>query len=264
VPLSPVAARDIAVDVGTRAGELLKRGWGHAGEVRNKGLATDLVTEWDTRLEELIKRELAVLAPGVPVLGEELGLSAPDAGDGMWVVDPVDGTVNFAHALPLFGISIAYEIDGVAQAGVVVAPALGWTFAAARGHGATMNGAPISVSQTDVLQRAMVVTGFAYDTAFTARNNMEAWAHMHRVAGGVRRLGAASLDLCFVACGWMDGYWEFNLRAWDLAAGALVVEEAGGKVTALDGGPFRSASGEVLATNGKIHDELRRELHGKV
>jgi len=263
VRVTPAAARDIALEVGALAGRALLEGWGHAGAVRAKEHDTDLVTEWDTRIEALIARELAARAPGVAILGEELGARGA-AGHETWVVDPVDGTVNFAHALPLFGVSIGFERDGEPEAGVVVAPALGWTFAAARGAGATRNGAPISVSATARLDRALLVTGFPYDRRESPRNNFAAWTHMQLHAGAVRRLGAASLDLCFVASGWLDGYWEMKLKAWDLSAGAIIVREAGGRVTALDGGPFVSASGEIVASNGAIHDTLVHELAGRV
>jgi myo-inositol-1(or 4)-monophosphatase len=172
--------------------------------------------------------------------------------------------VNFAHGLPLFGISIGFERDGEPEAGVVVAPALGWTWAAALGQGATRNGEPIRVSATTKLDQAMVVTGFPYDLRESPRNNFAAWNHLQLRAGACRRLGAASLDLCFVATGWMDAYWEMKLKAWDLSAGAIIVREAGGRVTSLDGGRFASASGEIIASNGKIHDELREELRGLV
>jgi myo-inositol-1(or 4)-monophosphatase len=255
--LAPADALAVALEAGEAAGRALRAGWGHVGDVRHKELATDLVTEWDTRIERLLHAELARLSPGTAILGEELGGRA--APEGAWIVDPVDGTVNFAHGLPLFAVSIAYEAHGEGLAGVVVAPALGWTFAAARGEGATWNGAPLRVSATATLERAMVVTGFPYDRHLSARNNFVAWEHMQRVAGAVRRLGAASLDLAFVAAGWL----EFKLKPWDLAAGAVIVAEAGGRVSALDGGPFASAAGEILATNGRLHDAMVEALRGR-
>jgi myo-inositol-1(or 4)-monophosphatase len=261
--LEPARARDIAVEVAALASAALLEGWGNAGQVRSKEHATDLVTEWDGRIEALIARELSARAPGVPQLGEELG-GAADARGQRWVVDPVDGTVNFAHGLPLFGISISLERDGAPEAGVVAAPALGWTWAAALGQGATRNGAPIRVSATARLDQAMLVTGFPYDRRESPRNNFAAFTHMQLHAGAVRRLGAASLDLCFVATGWLDGYWEVKLKAWDLSAGALIVREAGGAVSALDGGPFASASGEIIASNGALHERLVAELAGRV
>lgn len=261
--MDPGRARDIAVEVISEAGELLRRGWGHAGDIRSKTQPTDLVTEWDERMERLIIEELERRAPGVGVLGEELGAHGPESGD-RWVIDPIDGTVNFVHGLPIFGISIGYEVDGQPVAGAVSAPALGWLFAAARGQGATRDGAAIRVSAVDSLERALLVTGFPYDRAVSPKNNFEAFVHMQRRAGAVRRLGAASLDLCFVACGWLDGYWEVKLKPWDISAGALIVAEAGGRVTALDGGPFSSAAGEILATNGLVHDAMISELRGRV
>lgn len=261
-PLAADAARDIALEIAARASDLLRDGWGHVGKVWSKDHPMDLVTAWDQRAETLIVDELARLAPGVPVLGEEGGAhgAAGPAAEERWVVDPIDGTVNFAHGLPLFGVSIGYEQRGEPVAGVVAAPALGWTFAAARGAGATRNGEPLQVSATERLDRALLVTGFPYDLRVSAHNNLDAFVHMHRVAGAVRRLGSASLDLCFVAAGWLDGYWEYKLKPWDLSAGACIVREAGGRVTALDGRTFSSESGEVLASNGRVHDALLSEL----
>lgn len=261
--MTPATARDVALEVGQLAGRALLEGWGHAGTIRAKAHPTDLVTEWDARIEALIATELAARAPGVAMLGEELGGREEQHGE-RWIVDPVDGTVNFAHALPLFGISIGFERDGEPEAGVVVAPALGWTWAAAVGHGATRNGVPIRVSQTERIEDALLVTGFPYDRKESTRNNFAAWTHMQLRANAVRRLGAASLDLCFVATGWVDGYWELKLKPWDLSAGAVIVREAGGQVTGLDGGPFRSSTGEVVASNGRIHDALVGELLGRV
>jgi myo-inositol-1(or 4)-monophosphatase len=257
----PTEARDIALAVGRDAAALLREATGRIGEVRAKSNPRDWVTEWDERAERLIAAGLEARAPGVALLGEEQGARGDTGGAaGRWLVDPIDGTVNFAHGFPIFGVSIAHEVAGQVQAGVVLAPALGWEFAAARGAGASFGGAPIRVSQVAELQRAMLVTGFPYDRATSAHNNFREWEHFQRVAGACRRLGAASLDLCFVACGWLDGYWEFRLKPWDLAAGSLIVEEAGGRVTAPDGGPFVVDEAEAVATNGLFHDELVREL----
>jgi myo-inositol-1(or 4)-monophosphatase len=262
VSLGPEQAREVALIAGARAAALVREGWGHVGRIWSKEHATDLVTEWDERAEALIADELARQAPGIAILGEELG-GRGDSED-RWVVDPIDGTVNFAHGFPMFGISIGYEVAGEPLAGVVIAPALGWTFAAARGAGATFNGAPIHVSTTASVAESMLVTGFPYDRQTSPRNNFAAWDHMQRRAAAVRRVGAASLDLCMVACGWFDGYWEIKLKPWDLSAGACIVREAGGTITGVDGGRFSSESGEAAASNGVIHDEMLRELAGKL
>ncbi len=239
------------------------------GDIRSKSSVRDLVTEWDLRAEETIRRALLEREPGIPILGEEGGLGAGAAGTGgaaggggpRWLVDPIDGTVNFAHGLPVWAISIGLEDAGELQVGVVAAPALGWWFEAVRGGGARDGrGAPLRVSSTPRLEQAMLATGFAYDLATNPDNNLAEWAHLMHRAGTVRRLGSASLDLCMVGCGWFDGYWERHLSPWDLAAGALVVREAGGTVTDTRGGTFDSHTGEVVATNGAIHGELIAEL----
>jgi myo-inositol-1(or 4)-monophosphatase len=238
------------------------------GEIRAKGSARDLVTEWDLRAEETIRRVLAERERGIPVLGEEGGLGAPPDGPGgtaghglRWIVDPIDGTVNFAHGLPIWSVSIGLEDAGELLVGVVVAPALGWWFEAVRGGGARDGSrAPLRVSATPRLEEAMLGTGFPYDLATNPDNNLAEWNHLYARAGTCRRLGCASLDLCLVARGWFDGYWERRLSAWDLAAGALIVREAGGTVTDTRGGGFDPHSGEVVATNGAIHEELIAEL----
>jgi myo-inositol-1(or 4)-monophosphatase len=228
--------------------------------VRSKSCARDLVTEWDTRSEELIRRILEQHAPGVPVIGEEGG-GAPSSTGACWLVDPIDGTVNFAHGLPIWCVSIAAVRGHEILAGVVAAPALGWWFEATAGGGARDGrGAPLAVSATARLEEALLATGFPYDLATNPRNNLAEWAHLQRVAGSCRRLGAAALDLCLVGRGWFDGYWERHLQAWDFAAGMLVAREAGATVTNTTGGPVDLFAGEVVATNGAIHGELIAEL----
>ena len=234
-------------------------------EIRAKTVPRDLVTEWDTRTEDLIRARLAELTPGVPVAGEERG--GPEAvGDDqpVWMLDPIDGTVNFAHGLPIWSIALALMIGGRADVGVIAAPALGWTFWGRRGGGGRfrqgMAEGTLAVSAVAALPEAMLVTGFPYDRATDPRNNFAQWEHFQRVAGAVRRLGAASLDLCFVARGWIDGYWERRLHPWDIAAGALLVEEAGGVVTDTRGGELDARRGEVVASNGAIHEDMLKEL----
>jgi myo-inositol-1(or 4)-monophosphatase len=184
-----------------------------------------------------------------------------------WLVDPLDGTTNFAHGLPFFCVSIAVEDAQGPLAGVVAAPALGWEFYGARGEGAFVLQAAhgltprrLVVSAVDTLAASLLATGFPYDTATSARNNLVEWARIYPRTQGVRRVGAAALDLCMVAAGWMDGYWELKIKPWDVSAGALFVTEAGGRVTGYRGQLWASDAGEILATNGRIHDELSRAL----
>ena len=227
--------------------------------VKSKSSPRDLVTEWDVRSEELIRKVLEQHAPGVPVIGEEGG-GAGDTSREHWLVDPIDGTVNFAHGLPLWCVSIAAARAGEVLAGVVCTPLLDdrWWFEATQGGGARDGtGAPLRVSVIDRVDQAMLSTGFPYD--MRATNNLAEWNHLVQV-GTMRRLGSAAIDLCLVARGAFDGHWEQRLQPWDLAAGVLMVQEAGGTVTNMTGGPFELFVGEVLATNGAIHNGLIAEL----
>lgn len=238
------------------------------GRVRSKGEARDLITEWDGRSEGVIRELLRREFPTVPVVGEEEGADGNAGEDGLrWLVDPIDGTVNFAHGLPWWSVVIALEDREGVAVGVVRAPALGWTYWATRGGGAFVESAiggrgaeRLAVSEQGSLESSLLVTGFPPDRATHAENNLAAWAHMQRVAGDCRRLGSAALDLCAVARGWCDGYWERRLHPWDIAAGALIVREAGGAVTSTTGDAFDPWTGDVLATNGRIHHALRDAL----
>jgi len=231
-----------------------------ATDIRAKGNPRDLITEWDTRSEDVIRQTLEARTPGIAILAEEGGQSG--VGAMRWLVDPIDGTVNFAHGFPIWSISIALEDEqGRPIVGVVAAPALGWWFDAMLGGGAhDGTGARLAVSAVRTLEQALLTTGFPYDRATNPDNNFAQWDHFQRTAGAVRRLGSASIDLCLVARGWMDGYWERRLQPWDIAAGGLIVAEAGGTVTSATGGPFDPHQGEVAATNGAIHGELIAEL----
>jgi len=233
-----------------------------AADIRAKSDPRDLVTEWDTRCEDVVRERLAAATPGIAIVGEERGGDQGD--DPAWMLDPIDGTVNFAHGLPIWSIALALVRGGTADIGVIDAPVLGWSFWGRRGGGAwwrdLRGDGRLAVSACGQLPRALLATGFPYDRATSPQNNFAQWVHFQRTAGAVRRIGVASLDLCFVARGWIDGYWERKLQPWDVAAGALLVEEAGGRVTDTRGGPFDARSGEVVASNGVIHEDMLKEL----
>ncbi len=245
-----------AIDTAREAGALLLRLAGGPLETREKGIRGDLVTVADRASERLIVERLLAAFPASAILGEEEGARAGTS-DERWIVDPLDGTTNYTHGYPFFCVSIAYERGGEVLAGAIHAPALGETFAASRGGGATRNGTPISVSQTATVGDALVCTGFM--PAKYERNG-ENFAHLSRLAQAVRRDGSAALDLAYVANGTFEAFWEFDLKAWDVAAGAMIVREAGGTVTAIDGGTFAVDAGSILATNGHVHGEMRGAL----
>ncbi|HYW54605.1 MAG TPA: inositol monophosphatase family protein [Dongiaceae bacterium] len=216
----------------------------------------DLVTDADRASEALIVARIRDAFPRAAILGEEGGTYGGH-GDERFVVDPLDGTTNYAHRYPLFCVSIAYERAGAVEAGVVFAPALGELYAARRGGGTTCNGAPVRVSPIAAVSNALVCTGF--NPAAYARNGLY-FAHVSDRAQGVRRDGSAALDLAFVAAGRYDAFWEWDLKPWDVAAGALLIEEAGGRAGAIGGGPLDIAAGSILASNGAVHDEMGRLL----
>ena len=250
---------ELALDVAREAGALLLEHLHGPLEIREKARRADIVTLADAASERLVVERLRAASPTATILSEESGLHA-GTGQERWIVDPLDGTTNYAHGYPLWNVSIAYERDGELVAGVVYAPAMRECFAAQRGGGASLNGQSIRVSEIPWLGEALVCTGF--HPADFERNGAQFAAASHH-AQAVRRDGAAALDLAYAACGRFDGFWEFDLHAWDVAAGTLLVREAGGTVTRIDGGAAALDAGSILATNGKIHDELGALLRGE-
>lgn len=248
-----------AVAVAREAGELTRRAYRRAPSVRYKSGTVDLVTQTDLESEALIQRLLAERFPGHGLMAEEGAGGGGGGADAVWIVDPIDGTTNFAHGHPFYCVSIALEVRGELAVGVVHAPVLGVTWAARRGGGASRDGAPIAVSSTPTLDLALCASGFPYDRAIAADNNVAEWGFLIRHTQGLRCCGSAAIDLALVADGTYDAYWEKRLKPWDMAAGALIVTEAGGRVTALDGdGPVPPWPEVIVATNGHVHDELRR------
>ncbi len=254
---TPAALRDLAERAARRAGDHLRGHVGNAGRVDQKGVI-DLVTEADHAAEELAIATIRAERPGDAVLAEERG--SGDARDDLhqvrWIVDPLDGTTNFARSFPFFAVSVAAEVRGELAAGAIHVPLLDEMFTAARGGGAALNGAPIQVSATQRLDRGFLATGFPYDIRTNSDNNLDHFARFATRALAIRRAGAAAIDLAYVACGRFDGFWELRLKPWDLAAGALLVREAGGRITQIDGTPFRLVTPGVCASNGLIHDEM--------
>ena len=216
----------VAQTAATAASAILLEGWGKRPEFHFKSSETDLVTEFDARAEAAVVHALANAFPNDTIVGEEGGGQTGNSGRS-WHVDPLDGTTNFAHGLPIFCTSVGLLIDNKPVLGMVTAPALGWTFRGVAGHGAFLNDSPIHTSDVTDLGRALLVTGFPYLRNGRSDNLAEFGAFM-RSSQGVRRLGSAALDLCFVACGWLDGFWERHVKSWDLVAGAAIVLAAGG------------------------------------
>jgi myo-inositol-1(or 4)-monophosphatase len=245
-----------AVEAVVRAGDMQMARFGRDDmRVDMKG-AIDLVTDVDMAVERMFRALVAERFPDHSVLAEEMGGSASVPAGPCWVFDPIDGTTNYAHGMPIFCASLALEIDGVPEVAAVFDPNRQELFTAERGGGAWLNGKPLRVSSADRLLNAMLVTGFPYDVHARVDEIVGLFAEFVGRARAVRRLGSAAIDLCYVAAGRLDGFWESDLKAWDIAGGALIVAEAGGRVTGLDGSPFTSRGGHVLATNGHLHDAM--------
>ena len=247
-----------AVEAVTRAGELQIASFGSHLRIEKKG-TIDLVTEIDVAVERMFRALIAERFPDHDVLAEEMGQTSTGARH-RWVFDPLDGTTNYAHGIPIFCSTVALEIDGVPTVAAVYDPTRRELFTAERGVGAWLNEQPLHVSNARTLIDSVLVTGFPYDIREPARMReiMTLFTGFLGHARAIRRLGSAAIDLCWVAAGRMDGFWEQALQSWDVMGGALIVQEAGGRVTNLDGSPWDAHRGNVLASNGHVHDEMLR------
>ncbi len=243
-----------AIKAAFESGRVLKSHFGNILDIRKKG-AVDLVTQADTASETAIIGIIRETFPTHSILAEERGLEQGDA-DRQWILDPLDGTVNFAHQVPIFSISIAFVLNGFPEMGVVLNPINGELFTAVAGEGAFLNDRSIRVSNTATVGDSLLATGFPYNRLSIIDTIMRRLANCLRAARGIRRLGSAALDLCALSCGRFDGYWEQNLHPWDTAAALVVATEAGAVVTDFDSNPFTIDKKELLATNGLIHDEM--------
>jgi myo-inositol-1(or 4)-monophosphatase len=246
---------EAALSAAKEAGEVLRKGFGWQHSVRYKG-EVDLVTEVDEQAEQVIREILLEAFPAYGMLAEEGGALVGEE-DARWIVDPLDGTTNYAHRLPIFAVSIGLERSGAVVLGVVHDPIGEETFVAEQGRGATLNGEPIKVSDTDELIRALIATGFPYDRA-EMPEALELFGRFAATTRGMRRLGSAALDLCYVASGRIDGYYERGIWPWDLAAGSVILEEAGGKLTNYRGGVLDLDGREIVASNGRLHPSIMR------
>src|SRR5512138_157143 len=242
------------------AGAILLAGYNKEHHVRYKGVI-DLVTEVDHQSEAFLLGEVRKQFPDHHIFAEESGIIQGND-EHIWYIDPLDGTVNYAHHIPIFCVSIAYASKGNLQLGAVYDPLRDEMFSAERGKGATLNGKPLQVSSASELQRSLLVTGFPYNAWDTAQDNFANFVHFGKLTQGVRRLGSAALDLCYVAAGRFDGFWEMSLNAWDVAAGGLIAREAGARVTNVKGGPdYISSPQSVIACTPGIYTQMLGELN---
>ncbi len=252
--MTPNDTRRIAEAAVREAGRFLAGNLPRRGEIQYKG-EVDLVTTSDTRAQEIVFDRLSKTFPEDGFLAEE-GLSREGRSDCRWIVDPLDGTTNFAHTFPVFCVSVARECRGRIVLGLVYDPMREELFRAEADGGAFLNDRPIRVSEVNELGKSILATGFPYDVRRNPVNNLDHWGHFLVRAQAVRRCGSAALVLCYVACGRFDGFWELRLNPWDVAAGALIVRASGGTVTDFSGGDFGIGEGEITASNGAIHREM--------
>ena len=247
-------ARRAAVE----AGKILTARFGQVNRVIKKG-EIDLVTEADLLSERAILDVLGRRFPRDGILSEEAG-EIGQSPDRIWVIDPLDGTTNFAHDFPFFAVSIALQVNGEVVLGIVFSPFLNECFEAVKGRGAFLNQVPIRVSQTGSIGDALLATGFPYTIHDRPEEVLARFAKLIVLAQGIRRPGSAAMDLCYVAQGRFDGFWEEGLKPWDTAAGVIIVEEAGGQVSTYEGGPYTPYDENIIASNGQIHGAMAKAL----
>jgi myo-inositol-1(or 4)-monophosphatase len=247
-------AHELSKELALKAGKMLRENLGQKREIEFKGVV-DIVTEMDKRAEAMIIAGIQESFPKHGILTEESDELVSDS-PVRWIIDPIDGTTNYAHGYPVYCVSIGIEEAGVLKAGVVYDPNLDETFTAVAGKGAFLNGKPIRVSDTLELDKSLLATGFPYDIRTSSENNLDCFSRFAVRAQAIRRAGSAALDICNVACGRFDGFWELKLKPWDLAAAVLIAKEAGGRVTGMDGTEFGIFDGDVLVSNGHVHDEM--------
>jgi len=254
-PLLELAAR-----LAREAGRIQRERYEGEFGIQSKSAVIDLVTDVDRACEQLIVDAIQTQRPGDAILAEEGGgTDIPDA-EWRWVIDPLDGTTNYAHGYPRFCVSIGVEQRGIAAVGVVYDPLLDELFSAVRGHGARLNDRPLSVSSEARLDHAMLATGFAYDVHRSTDDNLDHFAAFAKTAQAIRRDGSAALNLCYVAAGRFDGFWELKLHPWDVAAGLLIVEEAGGRTSDFSGDGSCTSGLETVASNAQLHAAMLEVL----
>lgn len=257
-------ARLVAVELARGAGRILMDGlktMNADARVDFKSSAVDPVTEFDRKSEDFIVSQIRANFPSHAIVGEEGGEYAINKNSShKWFVDPLDGTVNFAHGVPHFSVSLGLLVDGVPAMGVVYNPCIDEMFSATLGGGATLNGRPVRVSGTSILQRSLLATGFPYDRQTSEVNNFQNFINFKRNCQAVRRFGSAALDICMVACGRFDGYWELKINPHDIAAATVILREAGGLATDFSGNDAMFATKQAVVSNGLIHQDMLRVI----
>ncbi len=248
------SVKRVGIKAAYQAADILQQKFGRISQVRKKGVV-DLVTEADTAAEQRILEVIRSRFPDHGILAEESGRAAGKKAC-TWIIDPLDGTTNYAHQIGFYAVSIAFALEGDIVLGLVLNPVTGELFTATAGGGAECNRRPIRVSEVTSLTDSLLVTGFPYDVRADPAPVISRFARCLTAAQGIRRLGSAALDLCHVACGRFEGFWEENLKPWDTAAGMLIAREAGARITDFSNRPYRPESRELLATNGRIHDRM--------
>lgn len=251
--------KNTGIGAAYKSAEIINNFSGKLTSVHKKG-PIDLVTEADIASEKNIIKTIRSRFPDHEIFAEESGLNKTGDSTCQWIIDPLDGTTNFAHQIPVFAVSIAFAVNNEMKVGIVLNPVTGELFTAVRGQGSTVNGKSIRVSEEKNISDSLLATGFPYDVKQMLDPVMRRFKQCIAVSRGIRRLGSAALDLCFVACGRFEGFWEENLKPWDTAAGWFIAEEAGALVTDFSGAPYTLNKKEILATNRHIHNEMKSTL----